>query len=96
MIPVKEDEIEAIADYLEEHPEALRVTRRPRERIDCPFRDKKGRRCSIYPVRPLVCRLMGVADQCRCPNGNSAMIDGGTYLGKFNLSDYNLLNEMEF
>lgn len=34
--------------------------------IDCPYLDKtKG--CSIYPVRPYLCRILGVAVDCQCP-----------------------------
>lgn len=34
----------------------------------CPALDFAGR-CSIHPLRPLICRLYGVADELRCPFG---------------------------
>ncbi len=33
----------------------------------CRFRDVEARRCSIYPVRPLVCRLFGHTEWLPCP-----------------------------
>ncbi len=33
----------------------------------CRFRDPERGRCSIYPVRPLVCRLFGHAEWLPCP-----------------------------
>lgn len=48
----------------------------------CPFRDNKAKKCLIYPVRPTVCRLMGVTEGMRCPNGNTCEIDGSKFLPK--------------
>ena len=33
----------------------------------CRFRDSERGRCSIYPVRPLVCRLFGYVEWLPCP-----------------------------
>ncbi|MGC8669071.1 MAG: YkgJ family cysteine cluster protein [Chthonomonadales bacterium] len=33
----------------------------------CPYRDMELHRCAIYPVRPLVCRLMGHVEWLPCP-----------------------------
>jgi Fe-S-cluster containining protein len=33
----------------------------------CRFRDRERGRCSIYPVRPLVCRLFGHVEWLPCP-----------------------------
>jgi hypothetical protein len=33
----------------------------------CRFRDRDRGRCSIYPVRPLVCRLFGHVEWLPCP-----------------------------
>lgn len=47
----------------------------------CPFRDEPHKRCLIYPVRPVVCRLFGVTSGVmQCPNGNSNSIDGSRFL----------------
>ncbi len=35
----------------------------------CPFRDTIEGRCRIYPVRPFVCRLMGLVEWMPCPIG---------------------------
>jgi putative zinc- or iron-chelating protein len=40
----------------------------PAHGIDCPFLTASAR-CSIYPVRPLVCRLWGVVERLPCPHG---------------------------
>ena len=39
----------------------------------CPFLTKFGG-CSIYPVRPLICRLLGASEEplLQCPHGCSA------------------------
>jgi Fe-S-cluster containining protein len=33
----------------------------------CRFRDPENGRCSVYPVRPLICRLFGHAEWLPCP-----------------------------
>ena len=33
----------------------------------CRFRDAERGRCSVYPVRPLVCRLFGHVEWLPCP-----------------------------
>jgi len=48
--------------------------------LDCPFRNEAKKRCEIYPVRPTVCRLMGVCKGLECKYGNSAFIDGYQYI----------------
>ena len=35
----------------------------------CRFRDAAARRCRIYPVRPLICRLFGLVEWLPCPLG---------------------------
>lgn len=34
----------------------------------CPLLTKDGR-CSVYPIRPLICRLWGLVQSMRCPHG---------------------------
>jgi len=36
--------------------------------MPCIFLDK-NKRCEIYPVRPAICRLFGVAEGLECPHG---------------------------
>lgn len=78
IIPATLYEINAIRDYIAVNGIL------PIERSDktiCPFRDEKEKKCLIYPVRPIACRLFGVAARnMKCPNGNSAAIDGTKFL----------------
>ena len=80
LIPASAEERTAIRKYLTENQIS------PVERADktiCPFRDEKERKCLIYKVRPMICRLYGVAKGVmQCPNGNSAEIDGELFLIK--------------
>lgn len=43
------------------------VMLKPTEDMACSYLKKQ--RCSIYPVRPMICRLYGVADGMQCPHG---------------------------
>ena len=52
-----------------------------------------AKKCLIYPVRPTVCRLMGVAKGMDCPNGNTCEIDGYKFLPKdANISNTEISN----
>jgi len=39
--------------------------------LECGFLDKATGKCSIYPIRPAICRLFGVTDTplLKCPHG---------------------------
>lgn len=77
VIPANDKEVEAIRKYIKDHEI------RPRKKsITCPFRNEEEKKCDIYPVRPIICRLFGVADMGKmgCPHGNSAAIDGEKYI----------------
>jgi ferredoxin len=43
----------------------------------CRFRDVERGRCSIYPVRPVVCRLFGHAEWLPCPIEKVPVWSGG-------------------
>lgn len=76
LIPATSEEIVAIRKYLDKHSDI-----NPRKGgIDCPFRNNEAKRCDIYPVRPVVCRLMGVCKGMECPHGNTCEIDGNLFL----------------
>jgi Fe-S-cluster containining protein len=45
--------------------------------IACRFRNVALGRCSIYPVRPLVCRLFGHVEWLPCPIQKVAAVPGG-------------------
>lgn len=44
----------------------------------CPLYDMTARRCAVYPVRPLICRLLGFVEWLPCPLGRAlpALADG--------------------
>ena len=46
----------------------------------CFFRDEKNKKCLIYEVRPVICKLFGVTKGMECINGNTCEIDGYKYL----------------
>jgi Fe-S-cluster containining protein len=97
-VPMLAAEYRAILGYLEsaEGEEALRVEQQnkrvPYPGTDdvyytaCRFRDVERGRCSIYPVRPVVCRLFGHVEWLPCPiemipvtpGGPEAMVRYGT------------------
>ena len=96
VIPANTAEITEIRGYLDKHPDIrVRAIKRA-HRGTCPFRDKKGRRCLIYPVRPMICRLCGVAAGCLCRYGNTAAIDGYKYLTQHGLEDVQALNVIDW
>lgn len=97
MIPATKAEIKQIRDYLRKHEDVRELAIRQSHRaLSCPFRDEQKRKCAIYPVRPLICRLMGVSAGMKCVNGNSAEIDGYSYLREHSLDKVSLLNHEDW
>jgi Fe-S-cluster containining protein len=80
IIPATEKEVDTIRDYIIDHPEIINRIMIEPDGINCPFCDTKAKRCIIYPVRPIICQLFGVAENCVCPNGNSANINGRVFI----------------
>lgn len=74
-VPASEKEIVNIKKHLKDNSE-LKNNLGKSKSLTCIFRDTKEKKCLIYPVRPLICRLMGVAEGLVCEHGNSANIDG--------------------
>lgn len=37
--------------------------------IRCTYLDPETKRCEVYDVRPLICRLYGLVEKMRCPHG---------------------------
>jgi Fe-S-cluster containining protein len=35
----------------------------------CPFLNRKTNQCSVYEVRPAICRVFGTTGELRCPHG---------------------------
>lgn len=93
VIPANDAEIQEIRNYLEKHPDirALAIEQSGRA-LSCPFRDEEKRRCVIYPVRPMICRLCGISHGMKCAHGNSMEIDGYQFLTAHSLNEVTLLN----
>lgn len=60
LIPVSAKEVETIKRYIEENHikerECMYPTTEPILDLSCPFRDETNKVCTIYPVRPAICR----------------------------------------
>ena len=56
------------------------LRRQYRDKLTCPYRDNENKKCSIYKVRPEVCRLFGIAKGMNCPEGNTFDLDGGDFV----------------
>ena len=56
-LPLTLKEINEIKSYIKKHHVDMTWPIEGNDvYIDCPFHDRKNKRCKIYPVRPLVCR----------------------------------------
>jgi len=81
VIPATQSEISGIREYLEDKAKVKVIANKKRHKLlDCPFRDDEAKKCLIYPVRPVICRLFGVTKDMKCPQGNSAQIDGMKFI----------------
>lgn len=81
VIPATQAEINSIRKYLEDKPEIkVKANKNRHKFLDCSFRDDEAKKCLIYPVRPVICRLFGVTSGMKCPQGNSAEIDGMKFI----------------
>ena len=74
-VPINAEEQRHIQNYVDSHEVEVN---NEHDFITCKFRVKN--KCSIYPVRPMLCRLMGVVEGMECAYGNSAKIDGSKHL----------------
>ena len=98
MIPVTNDEMQEILKYVSRNPPALSVAAKHNMDLShCPFRDDEKKKCAIYPVRPLACKMFGVCAGMQCMNGNSANIDGTRFVGPdYDLENILILNAYDF
>jgi Fe-S-cluster containining protein len=91
--PMLRPEYEGIRDYLAsaDGEEARQVEQGDKQVLypgaedvyytACRFRDVQGGRCSVYPVRPLICRLFGHVEWLPCPIEKiTAAVPGGVDL----------------
>ncbi len=72
LIPVAKAEREAIADHtgrrVKTIPDMQQAVMRPADDgLTCRYLKKS--RCTIYEVRPMICRLYGAAEGLECPHG---------------------------
>ncbi|ABP68218.1 protein of unknown function UPF0153 [Caldicellulosiruptor saccharolyticus DSM 8903] len=76
-------EIETVKRYVENsisQEEQKRLLSQKKHPLVCPYRDIQMKKCAIYPVRPLICRLFGVVKEMECKYGNSYELDGESFL----------------
>ena len=92
VIPASDEEVQKIRKYVKVHGIKARAPG-----VTCPFRNEEEKKCDIYPVRPIICRLFGVIDTGLggCPNGNSASINGRKYI-KPGKGGVNVLNFIDW
>ena len=56
-LPLNNEEIKVIKDYISKHNiKPIPLQEGNNYYLDCCFHDRKNKRCTIYPVRPEVCR----------------------------------------
>ena len=60
----------------------------------CPFRDEKNKKCMIYDVRPIICKLFGVTKGMKCKNGNSCNIDGHKHILGDEIKDISSMSKL--
>lgn len=90
LVPATIVEINTIRNYIAIHGIS---PIKHKDKVTCPFRDNEAKKCLIYPVRPTICRLMGVVKGMNCSNGNTCEIDGDKFLPKGKeVKDVELLN----
>lgn len=65
-VPFLGEEYDRLVAYLAERGQ------KPREQVGLTCVYVENNRCSVYPVRPLLCRLYGTIPGLRCPNGAGA------------------------
>jgi hypothetical protein len=77
-VPASDVEWRRVRDYLRHEMSPIDVARLLHEDKShtigdgwaiefCPLYDTRRRRCAVYPVRPLVCRLLGFVEWMPCP-----------------------------
>lgn len=77
VVPISEKEYTKIYEFCKEK----KIKPRKFTSIeDCPFRDHMFKRCTIYEVRPTLCRIFGVVSGMQCINKNTLEMDGYDFL----------------
>lgn len=86
-VPISMKEFHEIVAYVKKHKPKYNKNN---DNLTCKFR--VDGRCSIYSVRPILCRLFGVTHGLNCINGNQFNINGRKYLDP-NVKVVGLLND---
>ena len=73
IVPISEKEYNTILNYcLDNKIKPLhKETNNDLTTFECVFRDNENKKCLIYPVRPTLCKLMGVSEGMKCKSGNT-------------------------
>lgn len=74
-VPIGKKEATKIQKFVDKNKPSFNKTI---DSLSCKFR--VNGKCSIYPVRPTLCKLFGVTQGMECINGNSENINGFKYL----------------
>jgi len=80
-VPMVAAEYHAIRQYLDNQGQPVPPRRQRRwgqMMAPCRFLAEDSRLCTIYPVRPLICRLFGLVEWLPCPTGKqTAVVNDG-------------------
>lgn len=91
IVMASEKEIENIREFIKKNPNVLGKTGSPTS-LTCIFRYEEEKKCLIYSVRPMSCRLMGVVKGMECMQGNSNDLDGRKFMSRTFLKSPRILN----
>lgn len=69
-VPITKQEFNQIKRYVKDFSLAkfYRLKTQTNNPLECIFRDKATNTCSIYPVRPDICKMFGFYEGMICPN----------------------------
>ncbi len=76
-VPVTAREFGAIQKYVDRH--AIEPVFRPDDPLRCPLFD--GTRCTVHPVRPLICKVFGHTYRLDCPFGYNVNVSDRVIAG---------------
>ncbi|NLT15400.1 MAG: YkgJ family cysteine cluster protein [Clostridiales bacterium] len=90
-------ELREIRKYVKATPGLAKIANSHNKNpLTCQFRDNDDKKCLIYPVRPLICRLFGVTRGMTCAHGNTMEIDGAPFTAGLKPEDLISLNRQKF
>jgi Fe-S-cluster containining protein len=79
VVPATTNKLNKIKKYIKKHPEILVLKNQLKDNLTCIFRDNLKNQCTIYEVRPLICRQFGRynIDKLICPNNKDVELKPG-------------------